>query len=657
MKYKVGLLFLFLFSVIQSVAQINYKHFVTAGRINLSEEKYVEAIRNFTTAIVSKPDHFEAYFLRGIAKYSLNDFKGSADDFSKTLAIHPLYTRALHYRGLVYDRMTNYYDALSDFSRAIEIDPYHADLYVASGATKMHMNDFEGAIADYDQALLIASDNSLAYLNRGIAKRFLEQLDDALDDMNKAVYYDFFSIDARLRRGMVQLELENFEDAMTDFNQAIKMDATNPLSYFQRGITYLHLNDTTAALKDFEHVNQLDQRNALTYYNRALLYAKQKEYDKALEMFELVTLINPQNIYGYFNRGVLYCQMEEWNEAEADFTKTLTLFPDFGPAWVNRSLVRREKKDEKGSYADYLKAMDIIATLNNESGDVDSLYALYADPKFFDDIIAFESDFINGEAKQNRVQFSMIEIKTFDNFYLDFVSDDLPKNTDSRKEYYSDIVLSQLNEQNLFPEKLVIKLATSQSEKASENTALQLENLNDPYLKVLLEGMQQYEKANFQKAEDAFRSILEHPDYGEYALLNLSVLLTDKAELTLAEQQYDNAIVITRKKAIDKPLTNLESPDYTSTLAVLWQLTAKNKKNAFAWYNVGNTLLRMKEYSRAIDCYTEALNNDPNLAEAYYNRALTLIFLSENKLACNDLSRAGELGIQEAYPVIKKYCN
>jgi hypothetical protein len=55
--------------------------------------------------------------------------------------------------------------------------------------------------------------------------------------------------------------------------------------------------------------------------------------------------------------------------------------------------------------------------------------------------------------------------------------------------------------------------------------------------------------------------------------------------------------------------------------------------------------------------YTIAVAIDPNFAEAFYNRAITLIYLKNTKDACLDLSRAGELGVQEAYTVIKRYCN
>jgi lipoprotein NlpI len=65
----------------------------------------------------------------------------------------------------------------------------------------------------------------------------------------------------------------------------------------------------------------------------------------------------------------------------------------------------------------------------------------------------------------------------------------------------------------------------------------------------------------------------------------------------------------------------------------------------------------MKDFQRAIDAYSDGIAHDPTLAEAFYNRALTLIYLGENGLACSDLSKAGELGITEAYSVIRKYCS
>ena len=70
---------------------------------------------------------------------------------------------------------------------------------------------------------------------------------------------------------------------------------------------------------------------------------------------------------------------------------------------------------------------------------------------------------------------------------------------------------------------------------------------------------------------------------------------------------------------------------------------------------MGNIHLQMQEFHKAIDDYSNAIKYEENLAEAYYNRGLTLLYLGEKELASSDLSKAGELGIKEAYAVIKRF--
>ena len=55
--------------------------------------------------------------------------------------------------------------------------------------------------------------------------------------------------------------------------------------------------------------------------------------------------------------------------------------------------------------------------------------------------------------------------------------------------------------------------------------------------------------------------------------------------------------------------------------------------------------------------YTKAIELNPSFAEAYYNRGLVQIFLKDTRKGCLDMSKAGELGLQDAYRVLKLYGN
>ena len=52
--------------------------------------------------------------------------------------------------------------------------------------------------------------------------------------------------------------------------------------------------------------------------------------------------------------------------------------------------------------------------------------------------------------------------------------------------------------------------------------------------------------------------------------------------------------------------------------------------------------------------FTQALQVDARLPEAYYNRALLYLRMGEKEKGFADLSRAGQLGLYKAYALIKQ---
>ena len=82
-----------------------------------------------------------------------------------------------------------------------------------------------------------------------------------------------------------------------------------------------------------------------------------------------------------------------------------------------------------------------------------------------------------------------------------------------------------------------------------------------------------------------------------------------------------------------------------------------NPRFAFAYFNQSYVKCKMRDYEGALKDLNKALEIEKDFAEAYFNRGLTKIYLDDIDGAAIDLSKAGELGIQDAYNIIKRYCN
>ena len=88
---------------------------------------------------------------------------------------------------------------------------------------------------------------------------------------------------------------------------------------------------------------------------------------------------------------------------------------------------------------------------------------------------------------------------------------------------------------------------------------------------------------------------------------------------------------------------------------MIFHALQRSPQNAYLYYNRGNLYAQRHDYQRAIDDYTRALQIDERLAEAWFNRGLAKIYAKKISEGIEDLSKAGELGLYQAYSVIKKY--
>ena len=96
--------------------------------------------------------------------------------------------------------------------------------------------------------------------------------------------------------------------------------------------------------------------------------------------------------------------------------------------------------------------------------------------------------------------------------------------------------------------------------------------------------------------------------------------------------------------------------DYSQAIADL--LSALEILPELPWlnYNLGNLYCLSSDFVKAIESYSRALSQYPYLGDAWFNRGLVQVYLKEREKGCMDLSRAGELGVADAYGIIKKFC-
>ncbi|MDA3907029.1 MAG: tetratricopeptide repeat protein [Bacteroidales bacterium] len=660
--YRIFFVFVLLINLhLTGFTQVNTKRFLAMGRTDLFNDNYTESIKNLTVAVNAAPDKFEPYFYRGLAKYSLGDYNGAIADLNKSISINAYFSYSYLYRGLCKQQQKKFHEALKDYADAIHRGPNNPDIYVNRGAAKLQLKLYQSAIVDFDTALILDSKNENAYLNKGLALYELKKMDEALEEINKAIKLNYLNKTAYLRRGILKFGMKKYEEAIFDFELSMKLDDADPLLYYFRAISYYSLEDKKNAYKDYAKVLELDPNNALTYYNRAILKTEDKNYLGALLDYEKVTNINPTNIYGYYNKANVKSLMGDLKGAIKDYDKAIELFPDFARAYLNRSSLKEKLNDKKGAYTDYLKA-EVIREKFDRS---DSISEMFKDSLQLTKLIAFESDFNNANADNGYIQFKNVYIELESNFNISMLAKDEEDYIDERRKQYFVPEIAEYNESNLSQYKLAFGLTKEinllHPTKAKEilqrlNSALK-DQPNNPYNHLYI-GILNERIGNLPSAERSYLEAVKlDPTFG-FAYLNLAnvaylISMEKISQDTSSQENLINENIEDLKKRVNP----FEIPNLKKAIQYYDMAMQIYPKLGFIYYNRANLYSKTQEYMKAINDYNQALILQPNLAEAYYNRGLTLLILQDNAAACPDLSKSGELGITNAYNVIKRFCS
>ena len=644
-------------------AQYDKDVFYYRGRRALADGKYAQAIENFNILTQLDTADYWTFFFRGIAKYNLGDIRGARQDFDRSVHINPVFTSGYHYRGITESRYGNYDQALADLQKAIDLRPGEIGLYFSRGVTYFLSQQFDNAVKDFDKYIRKEPKDPSAYLNRGASYLFLGDTLKAVSDYNKAIRLDRFDPEGYVRRGRVYASQNKYELAIADMDKAIELDTTNTFAYFNRAIMYYEQERYNEAMSDLNRVLRDEPGNALTLYNRGLINAQLGAYEDALDDMDRVLNINPENVLAYFNRASIFIEMGLYRNALEDYDKAIELYPDFAKAYMNRAYVKSLLGDMRSSKNDYETARKKVQEYREKNiSDAGS----FADTtKKYSSLLSLDAEFAKKDFNDELLQHRDIDIRLrpLYRFVLTGVKDDT--NYALERGYENSLISRfesvmpvgvEVRNDVVHPDDAVLAAVENAAYGGADPSAeeLFLRALNEYSAKQFNSSLNYYGQAVDASREKADVSRM----YEAFYRMNRGALRAEMIEFIASIESNVQVLSMddagTTRARVKDQVTR--SYDYTDAIEDMKAAAEIIKDIPYVYYNLGNLYCLSSEHINSIDNYTKAIELYPYMGDAYFNRGLVLIYLKDKEKGCIDLSRAGELGVEDAYGVIKKYC-
>ncbi|MYH79837.1 tetratricopeptide repeat protein [Candidatus Poribacteria bacterium] len=285
------------------------------GQRKYNANHYDQAIADFDKAIKLYPQKADAYYNRGLAKFTLGDFEFAQGNLAEAWEL--------------------YESGIEDSTQAIELTPEDVYAYHNRAGGKFRLGQstanqgdiakgqqyYQGAIQDWTQVIKLNPELADPYNNLGIAKAILGESKGSQGDIAGAQ--------------------ELYAAAIADCTQAMRLNPAYAEPYINRGYAQFRLGKTkadhvdmasarelyTAAVQDFTEAIQLDPGSAYAYGNRGVVKAALGNTEEAIQDFDAAIRINPEYTEIYYDRGRAKAVLGQDEAAQADFEKAKALNP------------------------------------------------------------------------------------------------------------------------------------------------------------------------------------------------------------------------------------------------------------------------------------------------------------------------------------------
>lgn len=629
-------------------AQLNTDRITAIGRNALYFEDYVLSIQYFNQVINLKPYLAEPYFYRSIAKIQLEDYQGALRDCNAAIERNPFSPGTYYARGYIYRQLGRLEEAEADYTEALRFSPENRTYMILRADTRAQRKHYDAALEDIESMLKREPQSASVWSEKGRICIAKDDTIEALHAFEQAVKYDKNDPAAWSALGVTNLILDREDEAFVDLTQAINLGSKWAGDYTNRGLIHYHRHNYRGALNDYDQAVKIAPREADSYYNRGIMRQEVGDYNRALEDFNTAISLAPERTEMRYQRAIVEMQLKQWKAVVIDMNELIARYPYFLPAYYMAAQAETQQGHTKAAYQYRQKASD----LEQRKEQIQAKQA--AQPKT-DMLIAQAQP----QKKDHRKEFSASTAQN----QTEIPDEEQKYDSQTRgtvQKHYQDVV----NEPNM-----VLSYY-------SQDMNLRRTNYYHPLVDKLNQTETLPAALKFTNQEIALTAEMVDFHFSEIARLTQLMDITPSAVLYLARaiefaiiKDYASAVDDCTKAIVlaDKDLEpivvfcratwryRMPEVDYELILRDYDHVLALQPDFAFALYNKANILCAQREYTDAINYYTRSIAQDADFAEAYFNRGLTYIYTGENDKGLADLSKAGELGIYQAYNMITRF--
>ncbi|MBI4346938.1 MAG: tetratricopeptide repeat protein [Elusimicrobia bacterium] len=262
--------------------------------------------------------------------------------------------------GIVQYKRGDLEPALSSLSKAITENSSLTPAYAWRAQVRYALGGGRYMSEDLKKALTIVPNDVESFLARAAAYTFVGDTRKALDDYEQVLRADPENAEAFLGRGRAYRAAGDDATAIKDWTEALRLDPMLVVARYNRALSYHEQNKVNYAVDDLARALRTNPKFPLPYALLGVIFAQRGDFNRAIQAYSKAIFLNPNYTYAYLGRAAAYMKKSSKDLAFKDYEEALRVAPDHFSPLYDRGEMKYRLGDRDGAMADFRLAIETV---------------------------------------------------------------------------------------------------------------------------------------------------------------------------------------------------------------------------------------------------------------------------------------------------------
>ncbi|WP_328362016.1 tetratricopeptide repeat protein [Streptomyces sp. NBC_00445] len=241
-------------------------------------------------------------------------------------------------RGMSLGGMRRADEALAAYDRTVELNPDEPSAWLNRGNLLRSLERSEEALACYDRALELRSDMAHAWGGRAGALQELDRFGEAEEAFDRALELRPRDQNFLLDRALLRSRQNRPAESLVDLDRALSIAPRFFKAHYNKAVALLDLSRPAEAVEVLKRAAEMEPDDAGVWSNLMRAAYRQKRYEQALEYMEKARLLGGDTVDLLVYEGAIHADLHGNDDKElACYERALELDPDSAWAWFSKA--------------------------------------------------------------------------------------------------------------------------------------------------------------------------------------------------------------------------------------------------------------------------------------------------------------------------------